>query len=188
MRIRMDEKGYFEPSAYNDITFSDDGTSIIMSAGTTTAYFYRDEKPWRIEIRNSENYRVMEYTAEDFMLGYNENQELKKVKICADIAEKELLFGLGERFNGFLQNGKTVEMWNYDSVGQLKTAYGDHNVGYKNIPMLHSNYGYTVFFNSSYYAIADIGETDASQYSFEFHGPILDFYFWTDTTEENISH
>lgn len=188
IRIRMDEKGYFDSSEYSDISFSEDGSSIIMTAGGSTAYFYYDEEPWKLEIRDADNYKVLEYTAEDFMLGYNEDSELKKVKICADISKDEFFFGLGERFNGFIQNGKTVEMWNYDSVSQLKTAYGDHNVGYKNIPILHSNLGYSVFFNSTYYAIADIGNTDDSQYSFEFHGPILDFYIWTDTAEKNISH
>ena len=37
IRIRMDEKGYFDSSEYSDISFSEDGSSIIMTAGGSTA-------------------------------------------------------------------------------------------------------------------------------------------------------
>ena len=187
VRMHLDNEGYFSPSACNDIEYSKDDLSIIMSAGGTTVLFYKDETPWRIEIRNSKNNNVLELNADDILLGYDENNELKKVKTVTPIVKNEVLFGLGERFNGFIQNGKTIEMWNYDSVKQLKVSYGDHNVGYKNIPMLHSNKGYSIFYNNTYYAIADVGESDETECSFEFYGPILDMYIWTDTTENNIN-
>ena len=51
------------------------------------------------------------------LLGYDKENQLRKVKIASAIEENETLFGLGERFNGFVQNGKTVEMWkNFKSL------------------------------------------------------------------------
>lgn len=58
--------------------------------------------------------------------------------------------------------------------------------GYKNIPILHSNRGYTLFFNSFYSASADIGYTNEQKYTLEFQGPQFDVYFWTGTPEENL--
>lgn len=79
-------------------------------------------------------------------------------------------------------------MWNVDSFSQLAKSYGDHNVGYKNIPLLHSNEGYSVFHNNTYYGIVDVAESNVNECSFEFYGPILDMYIWTDSAEKNIGH
>lgn len=187
VRIYADTKGFFDNAENSQITYMTDGEAIVMAANDTQVRLYRNASPWRIDIINSSNIKVVSYSAQDMEFGYDDTNTLRKVRISTAIKENEMLFGLGERFNGFIQNGKTVEMWNYDSVGQLRTAYGDHNVGYKNIPILHSNIGYSVFFNSTYYAIADIGESDESLYSFEFYGPIFDFFVWTGTTEQNIA-
>ena len=49
----------------------------------------------------------------------------------------------------------TTEYKNYEKLEneleELEVTSRGKNVGYKNIPMLHSNYGYTVFHNNTYY-------------------------------------
>lgn len=192
IRFRADEEGIFKPEAVSKIEYSGEETydgekAVVMQANGTKAKVYHESAPWRMEIYNSDDTKVAEYRADSIWLGYDESNALRKVKIASALHEDETMFGLGERFNGFVQNGKTVEMWNADCLKQLSKSYGDHNVGYKNIPLLHSNNGYSVFHNNTYYGIADVGESNAKEYSFEFYGPILDMYIWTGTSAENIS-
>ncbi len=191
VRFHADEEGYFRPEALQTIQYSgeeyEDGEkAVVMEAGDTVVRLYIESSPWRFEVYNSEGELTVSYSADRIGLGYDEENALRKVKIASGLAENEVMFGLGERFSGFIQNGKTVEMWNTDSFTQLQKSYGDHNVGYKNIPLLHSSAGYSVFHNNTYYGIVDVGESDPQEYSFEFYGPILDLYIWTGEPAENI--
>lgn len=186
VRFRADEEGVFAPEEAAKIQYSAEELAIVMEANGTRVKLYTKEDPWRFEVWGSDGEALVEYRSDEIWLGYDEFNALRKVKIAAAIEENEIFFGLGERFGGFIQNGKTVEMWNTDSFAQLIRSYGDHNVGYKNIPLLHSSRGYSVFHNNTYYGIVDVGETDSSRYSFEFYGPILDLYIWTKQAEENL--
>ena len=187
VRFHADEKGFFDPEETSPIQYSAEGAAIVMKANDTTVKFYKTAKPWRFEVYNAEGEMVIWYLADDMQFGYDKKGELQKVKIASAVDEYEKLFGLGERFSGFIQNGKTVEMWNFDALSQLAADYGDYNVGYKNIPMLHSNNGYTVFHNNTYYGVVDVADTNKEECSFEFYGPVLDMYVWTGTTLENIN-
>lgn len=186
VRFHADQTGFFSPAEVSKINYKAEGAAVVMQANGTTVKFYKTAAPWRFEVYNAEGKMVAWYLADDMYFGYDKNGELQKVKIISDVGKYEKLFGLGERFGGLIQNGKTVEMWNFDSFGQLGSQIGDHNVGYKNIPMLHSNHGYTVFHNNTYYGVVDVADTKADQCSFEFYGPILDMYVWTGTAIENI--
>lgn len=187
VRFHADKTGFFNPTENSPIEYTAEGAAIVMKANDTTVKFYKTANPWRFEVYNAEGEMVIWYLADHMYFGYDKAGELQKVKIASAVDEYEKLFGLGERFNGLFQNGKTIELWNFDCFGQLTAAYGDHNVGYKNIPILHSNNGYTVFHNNTYYGIADVAESKKDECSFEFYGPILDMYVWTGTTLENIN-
>lgn len=187
VRFHADKTGYFNPSDVSTINYTAEGAAIVMQANDTTVKFFKTANPWRFEVYNAENEMVIWYLADHMYFGYDEKGELQKVKIASAVDEYEKLFGLGERFNGLIQNNKTIEMWNFDSMAQLVISYGDHNVGYKNIPILHSNNGYTVFHNSTYYGVVDVAESKKDECSFEFYGPILDMYVWTGETVENIA-
>lgn len=187
VRFHADNKGYFNPKKNSAIHYNAEGAAIVMQANDTTVKFYKTAKPWRFEVYNAEDEMVIWYLADHMYFGYDKKGELQKVKITSAVDEYEKLFGLGERFSGLIQNNKTVEMWNFDSFGQLIASYGDHNVGYKNIPILHSNNGYTVFHNNTYYGVVDVADTKEDECSFEFYGPILDMYVWTGSTLENIA-
>lgn len=189
VRFHADEEGIFTSQEEGaTIEYSAEELAIVMEANGTKVKLYTKEDPWRFEIYDAGGERLVEYRSDEIWFGYDEGNALRKVKIAAGIEENEVLFGLGERFGGFVQNGKTVEMWNTDSFAQLIRSYGDHNVGYKNIPLLHSSRGYSVFHNNTYYGIVDVGESDPSQYSFEFYGPILDLYIWTEQAAQNLAH
>lgn len=102
------------------------------------------------------------------------------------LAEDEAIYGTGERFNELDQVGRRLLMWNVDAGYHGNSADAELWRGYKNIPILHSNRGYTLFFNSFYSASADIGYTNEQKYTLEFQGPQFDVYFWTGTPEENL--
>lgn len=186
VRFHADDTGFWNPAETSIINYSAEGAAIVMQANDTKVKLYTTASPWRFEVYNAKDEMVVWYFADDIYMGYDEKGELKKVKAASTVDEYEILFGLGERFNGLVQNGEIVEMWNFDSFGQLRRKRGDHNVGYKNIPMIHSNQGYSVFHNNTYYGLVDVAKTVKDKCSFEFNGPILDMYIWTGTTKENI--
>ncbi len=186
VRLHGDNTGFFQPEETSVIDYSSEGAAIVMQGKDTKVKLYQTSSPWRFEVYNAKGEMVIWYLADHMYFGYDEKGALRKVKLASAVDEYETLFGLGERFGGFVQNGKTVEMWNFDSFGQLKSSYGDHNVGYKNIPILHSNNGYTVFHNNNYYGVVDVADSSPDECSFEFYGPILDLYVWTGTTLANI--
>ena len=186
VRFHADDTGFWNPEENSVISYTSEGAAIVMQANDTKVKVYTTASPWRFEVYNAENEMVIWYLADDMYFGYDEKGNLSKVKIASTVDEYETLFGLGERFSGLTQNGKTVEMWNYDSFSQLRRSYGDQNVGYKNIPILHSNNGYTVFHNNTYYGVVDVADTKKDECSFEFNSSILDMYVWTGSTLENI--
>lgn len=186
IRFHADDTGFWNPEETSVINYSSEGAAIVMQANDTTVKVYTTASPWRFEVYNAEGEMVTWFLADDMYFGYDEAGNLSKVKIASAVDEYETLFGLGERFSGLVQNGKTVEMWNYDSFSQLRRSYGDQNVGYKNVPILHSNNGYTIFHNNTYYGVVDVAETKEDECSFEFNSSILDMYVWTGSTLENI--
>lgn len=186
VRMHADNTGFWNPEESSDIAYSADGAALVMEANGTKVKVYRTASPWRFEVYNAAGEMVIWYQADRISFGYDEDGQLRKIKVAQTVGEYETLYGLGERFGGFLQNGKTVEMWNFDSFSQLIRSYGDHNVGYVNVPMLHSNYGYTVFHNNNYYGIVDVADSKADECSFEFYGPVLDMYIWTGSAIENL--
>jgi len=187
LRFYSDNKGFFGNESLLKIKYSVEGAAIVMKTDELTVKFYKTASPWRFEVYDSKGNYLIYYTADNILMGYDEKGALGKVKIVSPIRKNEKFYGLGERFGGMIQNGKTVEMWNFDSFGQLANPYGDHNVGYKNIPLLHSTSGYSVFHNSTYYGIVDVGDSNAKECSFEFYGPIFDMYLWSGTTVSNIA-
>ena len=186
LRFNADQKGFFNPEDASPIEYKTEGAAIVMKANDTTVKLYKTAKPWRFEVYNEEGQMVIWYQADDIYFGYDAKGKLQKVKIASDVGQYEKFVGLGERFGGLIQNGKTVEMWNFDSLSQLASDIGDHNVGYKNIPLLHSNQGYSVFHNNTYYGVVDVADKKDDECSFEFYGPILDMYVWTGSILDNI--
>jgi len=187
VRFHADDTGFFNPEETCTIKYTAEGAALVMEANGTKVKVYQTASPWRFEVYNADGEMVIWYLADDIYFGYDKDGKLSKVKIASEVREYETLFGLGERFSGFVQNGKTVEMYNHDSFSQLIKSYGDQNVGYKNIPILHSNNGYTVFHNNNHYGIVDVADSKKDECSFEFYSSVLDMYVWTGTTLQNIA-
>lgn len=181
-RLHAEKAGYFQPEALGDIAYSSrDGATIMKgSDGTTAALTVKDGKRWEIVVSNAAGDRLFPLSGEQIGFGYDGNGEMERVRLEAPLADNEMLYGSGERFNYFNLVGKRITLWNVDA------PRGTNDGAYKNIPIFNSTRGYTLFFNSTYGATADIGKSSAKKYTLDFGGPIFDFFVWTGTPTANL--
>jgi alpha-D-xyloside xylohydrolase len=86
----------------------------------------------------------------------------------------ETIFGFGERYDRFNENGRVPTLWGMDDwVGN---TVGLLNQTYKPIPIFHSSKNKMVFDNSSYRLRADIGKTRPEELRLTQQGPVFDYY------------
>src|SRR5262249_49757467 len=88
----------------------------------------------------------------------------------------EVIYGFGERYDRFNQNGNVLTLWGMDNwVGNW---CGLRNETYKPLPVFHSSKGYMAFSNSPYRLRAEVGLMNRGRYRLTQHGSIFDYYFW----------
>ena len=184
VRITGEKTGFFAPEAYNDIAYEETNGGVDLCSGNERVKFRYDNSVWRIVTQKNGN-DSLTFSSEDIFFGYK-NGAVAKMTYRFPIRSGERFYGLGERYNSVNQNGYTVKLWNHDPTYHVGGASGDKTESYSNVPVLHSTKGYTVFFNSTYYAEADIGCSDENRYSFDFNGDIFDIYVWNGTPLENM--
>lgn len=184
IRLHTDKPGYFEPETLLPIAYEQAEQTLALTQETARAVI-STEGDWSVALQNAAGETIHTLDADKLRFGY-QNGELKKVMLLGAISEEERLFGLGERFNAFDQVGQEVLLWNQDSYQGLMRYDGNKTWGYKNVPLLYSSKGYSLFFNSTYAANADIGSADSAVYSLDFNGPKFDVYFWLGTPQENL--
>lgn len=181
IRLRTDQSGIFNPKGNKKILYK--GNS--MTAGDTSVEFIQSGSGFTLNVSNGKGVRVMQITNKQISFGYDKDDTLKKVRFECAISKNEVLYGTGERFNSLDQVGNSLVLWNMDAAYHFQSDE-DMTRAYKNIPLLHSTRGYTLFFNSTYSCAADIGKTNADKYSLDFNGPKFDMYVWTGSAEKNI--
>ncbi len=176
--------GMFEPKEEEkqsvNIT-SHAGTTLYAQAADGSVRIFLDygRLEWELSVYKGQDANpVYTLKASDLMMEYK-SSERQTVSFRGNIQEGEEFIGLGERYSGVLLNGKTYELWNKD-------CWSEGTDSYVNVPLLHSNKGYSLFFNSFYGATADIGEKDSNEFLFEFGGPDFELYLWTGTPLENL--
>lgn len=186
-RLHTDETGYFEPESVQKIQYEKNGDSAItMKAEDGTKVVYTAEgELFALNVYNSDDRWLFQITPEQIGFGYSKGS-LTKVRLEMPLAEDESIYGSGERFNELEQVGKRLLMWNVDCGYHGDSSEAELWRGYKNVPIFHSNRGYTLFSNTFYSGSADIGYTNEGKYTLEFQGPQFDFYIWTGTPEENL--
>lgn len=188
-RLSTDKTGYFEPESSQNIEYkkvSDEKISMTAEDGTKLVYS-QEKSSFKLDVYNASERWLFAITPEQIGFGYSKG-ELSKVRLELPLAEDEYIYGSGERFNELNQVGKRLLMWNVDCGYQGDSSQAELWRGYKNVPILHSIRGYTIFANTLYSGSLDIGYTNESKYTMEFQGPEFDFYIWTGTMEENLVH
>ena len=191
-RLRTGKEGYFEPAGKKQIQYENRSESEIAMKGIdgdgTQVIFRKDGDGFVLEVYNREGQCVVPVSSKGIQFGYNGNGEGIKIKLTLPLEKKEAVYGTGERFNELNQVGKRLQMWNLD-CGYIGKNWENSEFwrGYKNVPILHSSRGYTVFSNTFFGGIADIGYTDESTCTLEFEESNFDFFFWTGTAKENLA-
>lgn len=190
-RLNTDSKGYFEPESNGRIDYqkSDDGKVTMTAEDGTAVVFEQQDSGFRLSVFNGEGRKLFDITPEQIGFCF-EGDKVIKVRLELPLAEQESIYGTGERFNDYDQVGKRLLMWNVDAAYNAPYSTLENAEmwrGYKNVPILYSNRGYTLFFNSYYSGSVDIGWTDSKKYTMKFQGPDFDFYVWTGTPKENLA-
>ncbi len=188
IRLHNDNPGYYEPKKTEKIKYTSSADNKLkMDAGTGT-YVVFDSKnsKFSLSIYNDSDTKLFTITEEQISFGFTRGK-LSKVKLELPLAKGESIYGTGERFNELEQVGRRLLMWNVDCGYHGNSKQAELWRGYKNVPILHSNRGYTLFYNSYYSASIDIGYTNPLKYTIEYQAPQFDIYIWTGTPKENLS-
>lgn len=201
VRIYNGKSGMFEPEEYADIIYEELGENKFKMTGNGTSVIFsygmkKWEEYWNIEIighngrqKSIISATVGRWTYSNFKIGRTIDLEHGLTYVEIPIEEGEEFYGTGERFNSFGQNGKKILMWNTDigTVGNpLDNEYCDKPQGYKNVPIVHSTNGYSLFFNTHLPIEFDFGSMDPHKFITEIYGEDLDLFVWTGTVRGNI--
>ena len=99
-----------------------------------------------------------------------------------ELKQDELIYGLGERFDSLVRNGRTVDFWNKDAVGTTSRR------SYVNIPFYLSTKGYGLFLNSSAKTDWQIGTKDLGTVQFSVADAQMDYFIIGGKTPKEILH
>ncbi|HVZ36164.1 MAG TPA: alpha-xylosidase, partial [Polyangiaceae bacterium] len=91
----------------------------------------------------------------------------------------EYVYGLGERFQAFMRNGQSVEMWHAD-CGSCSDK------GYKDVPFFLTSRGYGVLVNSTARVSFEIGTERVMRAQFAVPGEDLDYFFIRGPTPKQV--
>lgn len=200
VRIHNGREGAFAPSGLCDIVYDPmDETSLRMTGNGTSVIFRSTSGNWSIEIydRRGECKTLIQalcgpWDPSDFKIGLDIDEEPALYRFSFPIAKEEEFYGFGERFNSLRQYHNQLLMWNVDVLttangySELSDDYCEKTQAYKNIPLLHSGNGYSMFFNTYLPMVFDLGYSRPDKIGTEIFGTQFDLYVWTDTVAENI--
>ncbi len=177
VRVRNGNEGFFTPDALKGITYTEKDGTVTALAGNTSVKITANGM---LAVCNAADTTVLSIRLEDILQGTDGVDARTVVRL--PLEKQESVFGFGERFNTFNQNGHRLPLWNVDTIYHVVSAEGDKVEGYKNIPFFHSSKGYAFFYNSAANAVADL--TDG--FTLTVDTDILDWYIFTGTPLQNI--
>ena len=174
IRIYGDDEGYFKPDALLPLKVAQFSGSFSIAASDGRIVINQD--PFAILFYDRAGNLVTEIGANDLSFRFGPDGKISAVDFKNSLEPDEVIFGFGERYNRFNEDGNVLTLWGMDDW--FGNTVGLMNETYKPIALFHSSRGYTVFDNSTYRLRADIGKTHPRQYRLTQAGPIFDYYFW----------
>lgn len=185
VHIVSENEGFFKPKELIKLDVKKNDNSIYFSTSDkSTVYINTVLEEWEIKICNAEGRQVVDFDADTFLFGYC-GENLEKVKMTMPFKE-DMLFGCGERFDGVDQSGNRHQFWNCDAGYHGNSEFYELWKSYKNIPLIHSTSGFSLFYNSFYPANSDLGYTRENVWSWDFWGPTLDIFVWTGNVRKTL--
>lgn len=179
VRLFTGEGGFFKPSSLEPIEEENQkpGERTVKS-GDITVVVKSSGSGWSIKIKDAVYGNSFVLKSSDIRFGVTENG-LERVLLRGRLYDGEVFYGGGERYNTFILNNTAFPLWNTDRWSRDSSTY-------VNVPFFHSSRGYSLFYNSSYGAVADIGCTNSKRYDLDFNGGIFDLYIYLKKPLENI--
>lgn len=174
----INNDGLFEQKT-RTMTYRPDGDDVVMvGVDGTVVRFVKKSNGFELQLSNQSE-RIINITNEQITFGYDQKGNVISQAFEMPLIEHEAIVGGGERFNDTNQVGRKFSLVNVDSPST--DAYS-----YNNIPLFHSNRGYSVWFNMTGIGKADIGATNAEKYTIRYDQSQLDVTLWAGMPLENL--
>jgi alpha-D-xyloside xylohydrolase len=102
-------------------------------------------------------------------MGFVDTNEGRYIHEQLELGVGECVYGLGERFTAFVQNGQVVDLWNADGGTSSEQAY-------KNVSFYLTNRNYGVFVNHPEMVSFEIGSEKVKRVQFSVPGEHLEYF------------
>lgn len=182
VRLYGSGEGYFKPAGRLPLAMVPFGDSFSIAASGGSIVI--GQNPFVISFYDTAGNLVTRIGPNDLSFRFGPDGRITAIDLKNNLDPKEVIFGFGEQYDRFNENGNVLTLWGMDDW--FGNTIGLMNETYKPIALFHSSKGYTVFDNSTYRLRADIGRTDPQQYRLTQQGPIFDYYFWIGSPERAI--
>jgi len=179
--VEVSNVGLFEPESIATIEYRQDASGAVVMVGSdrTVLRFRQYTDGFVLDVLNAEGTRLVGISNEQISFAYSIAEEVVMTLVEFPLAEREGIYQGGERYN------TTNQVGSYTSLANTN-AWSAVDASYNNVPLFHSNRGYSVWFNMTYPGDADMGWSNEHKYALEFWGDKLDFYLWAGTPLENL--
>jgi alpha-glucosidase (family GH31 glycosyl hydrolase) len=174
IRLYAGSEGYFKPDSLSSLNLKKEPGKYLI--GTDDGRIAIEENPFKIIFYDTADKEIMQIDPADIAFRIDPDGKIAAVDFKNRLGRDEVIYGFGEKYDRFNQNGNVLTLWGMDDWTGL--TVGLRNQSYKPIPLLHSSKGYMVFINSSYRLRVDVGKTRQDQYRLTQHGPVFDYYLW----------
>ena len=182
VRLWANGEGYFKPASLRPMTLSNGADKVSVTASNASVVLSR--RSLEMSFCNPAGHTVVRLDGRSIAFRFDATGKVLAVDFSHRLDRSEVIYGFGERFDRFNENGNVLTLWGVDAWNG-NTA-GLRNQSYKPVPVFHSSKGYSIFVNSSYRLRADIGQANPSEYRLSQQGPIFDYYFWMEPAEQAI--
>ena len=175
----------FEPESALEMPVS--SNYRFRGADGTTAVFVSEGNIWRFEIYTPRGKLL--YAINKWNIGLGEDRCVQKqYSLELPLMSDESVCGTGERFNAVNQRGRQVAFWNTDPTYHWYPTAENLDLwrGYKNVPLIHTGRGCSIFFNTTCNGVMDIGKSDPTRLYARFDDGYVDVYIWAGTIQENL--
>ncbi len=183
IRLYGNTEGFFKPSELLEVQAKTDAGQLLFTTADG-GHVVVQKQSLKLSFYDPAQKTVLKIDGADLSFRFDNKGNVVAVNFRNRLDTNEIIFGFGEKFDRFDQNGNVLTLWGMDDWTGL-TA-GLRNGSYKPVPVFHSSKGYTIFDNSTYRLRADIGCANRSEYRLTQHGPIFDYYIWADSPERAL--
>ncbi len=186
--LEVSNVGLFEPATVAIAYTNDNGVVTMKTTDGTVVKYTQNGTNFYLDIFDDAT-QILRIENGQIHFGYS-TKLLNKGKIVATMVEmpmdydNEAIYNGSQRYSDTNVVGEHFSLTNNDCFSAEEYAYG-------NIPLFHSNRGYSIWFNMTYPGEANFGcdqddTVSKEKYSITFYGDKLDFFIWMGEPLENL--